>query len=161
MKPWRNIRRWALGAMALAASGLIPAVLATPAAARTNVNINVDLATLGSFFGLNAYREPRLVAIPGCDAYYAPDYQGGDLYLSGSAWFLFRDGGWFQARSYRGPWRGVSNVPPYLFYAPRGYYRFERPGRRDDGWYRGRYDRDRNGGWERARAAGRRWRLPA
>jgi hypothetical protein len=98
--------------------------LVSTAGARTNVDINVGIG--GPVFRGPA--EPRVVILPGTDAYYVPDYADADVYRDGPWWYCFHEGVWLRAPGYRGPWRrvGYRVVPRVIYGAPVGFRHWER-----------------------------------
>ncbi len=119
---------------------------AAPAFARTSISVN---------FG---WGPPPLVVVPGTPVYYVDeDDFPYDCFYYGGYYYLWDDGFWYRAHSYRGPFVGidVDFVPQPIFGVPRGYWHhpvygagFYGRGWGDRGWA-GRGDRD----WRGARYA--------
>jgi hypothetical protein len=51
---------------------------------------------------------------------------GVDMFRTGSYWYMTRDGYWYRATSYRGPWRAVNPrwVPERVYNVPMAYWHF-------------------------------------
>ena len=70
-------------------------------------------------------REPEVVLVPRTHVYYVPKVVDYDVYRVGSHWYVNRDGYWYRARSYEGPFAFVEHryVPQQLFVVPVEYRR--------------------------------------
>ncbi len=73
---------------------------------------------------INIEVEPRLVPVPGAPVYYAPELLHNVFRLEGR-YYLFSEGVWYVAPTYRGPWAFVPlvSVPLPLLSVPVDYYR--------------------------------------
>jgi hypothetical protein len=114
-------------ALALAGAAVIAALmflgfLALPAAAHTDVQISVNLGGPAPPPHIVFDREPGLRPVPRTGVYFVAGYPDYDVYRYGPAWYACREGIWFRASSWRGPWIGIRTVPYDVIYAPRGYY---------------------------------------
>jgi hypothetical protein len=70
--------------------------------------------------------EPQVVRLPGSSVYVVdPEANDYDIFHSGNYWYATRDGYWYRARSYRGPFVvvDVRSVPRAIFRAPPRYWR--------------------------------------
>jgi hypothetical protein len=94
------------------------ALLASPAAAEVNVNINVGPPPV--IFSA----PPRVVVVPRTPVYYAPDTSY-NVFVYGGRYFSFHEGNWFLAASHGGPWAfvPVEQVPRPLLAVPVRYYK--------------------------------------
>jgi len=81
---------------------------ATAVASRADVSFSVRLGGRHGGSSIFFRDEPRTVLIPRTDVYYVTDVSGGDVYRYGGYWYCNREGYWYRARSYRGPWLEVS-----------------------------------------------------
>lgn len=108
------------------------ASLASTAGAGTSVSINLRIGDPYRGPNLVFAHEPDIVVVPETRVYYVRncDY---DLYRYGSYWYYSYDGGWYRARSHRGPFVYVSyrSVPRAVYTVPVKYRRHWRefPGR--------------------------------
>lgn len=103
-------RQIVLGGLLMAVTmGLVP-----PAAA-DSVNVSI---------GINLGAPPKLVAIPGTPVYHAPALAY-NYFSYGGHYYLFRDGAWFRASAYSGPWVSIAvgTVPPPILHVPVEYYK--------------------------------------
>ena len=100
---------------------------------------------------------PRLVVVPESPVFYAPDVEYNYFVYDHRHWVL-RDGRWYVARTYRGPWTvvPVARVPSPVAAVPVAYYKVP-PGHakkiareewreHDRGHGRGDWDGDRGHG---------------
>jgi hypothetical protein len=97
---------------------------------------------------------PRLVIVPGQPVFYAPEVPY-NYFVYGDRHYIFRDGRWFFARTYRGPWRIIATdrVPRQVVAVPVKYYKVP-PGHakkmardwddRDDGRGKGHHKKQKN-----------------
>ena len=101
--------------LAVAASPL----MAGPARAHVNVNIGAPPAP-----AIVVPAPPRLVIVPSTPVFYAPEV-GYNYFVYENQHYIFRDGRWFAARTYRGPWRlvAVNRIPRPLAAVPVAYYK--------------------------------------
>ena len=172
-----------LGSLVL---GALAAV--TPAFARTNVGLSIQIGNAPPPPRVVYVREPRWDYIPEEQVYVVDD---GDLpydyFRYGGFVYIYNDGFWYRSRSYRGPFVSISftSLPGDFRYVPTSYRRQPyRPGqwswsdnrngyRGSNGWqYQNRRDRnngdyqyvhrDQNRDWNRNdanwRNGYRRWR---
>jgi len=99
-------------------------------AAEVRVNVNTRTPTI--YFDT----EPDVVVIPNSRVYYyqAPEY---DVYRYGRGWYVNRDGYWYRASSYRGPFVRVSAgaIPRQIVVVPTEYRRY--PMSHDQGKHKG------------------------
>jgi len=111
------------------------------AAAEVDVHIGIDIpAPPAIVFD----HEPRVVVVPRTDVYYVPDVSGYDMFRYGSWWYVNRDGYWYRARHYSGPFSFVpyDRVPNRVIGVPKHYHRHPvRPHRHRH--VRDRHDHDR------------------
>jgi len=158
--PMKRVTRWiACSVFTLALSSL-----ASGAYARTSVSVDLHFGDRYRGPDVVFYHEPDLVVVPGTRVYYVSDYDY-DIYQCGRFWYYNYDGGWYRARSYRGPWIyvGFHSVPRQIGYVPYRYRRHWREFRdepryvyrdrdsryRDRNWLdRARRWENRDGGWE-------------
>jgi hypothetical protein len=115
------------GLAALAGASLF---FSTPARATSlSVGVRTDSVNLGIRIG----EEPRWVLVPGTPVYEAPGLPYNYFYCNGG-YYLYREGTWFRAASYNGPWTviAIEQVPRPILRVPAEHYR-ERP----EHWNRG------------------------
>jgi hypothetical protein len=144
----RDDRSLALaGAALLAALGLL-GFLALPAAAHTDVHISFNVGGGPPPPHVVFEGRPGLVRVPRSSVYYVADYAPYDVYRYGPAWYACRDGIWFRASSWRGPWVEEHTIPYDVVYAPAGYAHLHHlpPGQAKK-WRDG--DQGRGRGWAR------------
>ncbi len=94
---------------------------AATAAARVDVHIGVVAPPPPTIVYES---EPQVVVVPNTDVYYvqgAPDY---DMYRYGGYWYVVRDGYWYRAPSYRGPFVAIpyERVPHRIIAIPAEYH---------------------------------------
>jgi hypothetical protein len=65
---------------------------------------------------------PPLVVVPGSPVYYAPGVNV-NFFAYGGRYYTYHDGGWFVARSHRGPWAFVAAPPQPVLAVPVAYYK--------------------------------------
>lgn len=89
---------------------------AHPASADVRINANVST---GHFY-LDS--QPNVVLVPGTQVYYTP-YGSDEVYQYRNRWFVNRDGMWYRASSYRGPFIEVPDdrVPRQVISVPVDY----------------------------------------
>src|SRR3989442_8640223 len=94
------------------------ASMAGPAQAHVNVNIGVP----GPPIVVPA--PPRLVIVPSTPVFYAPEVEY-NYFVYENQHYIFRDGRWFAARTYRGPWRlvAIDRIPRPVAAVPVAYYK--------------------------------------
>jgi hypothetical protein len=137
MEQHRNRCRWA--ALAALAVVVLPGLIVAPAAARAAVRVNVNLGAPPPF-GPGFSREPRVVVVPGANCTFVPDFRDADVYCAGPWWYAYREGYWYRARGWRGPWVyvDVGYVPRTVFHTGPGYRHYRHMAasewRREHGW---------------------------
>ena len=104
----------------VAAAGLL--VVGLAGAARAGVDVSINLGPPPPVIVFE--HEPHLVVIPRTHVYYVPDYEY-DLFRHGGSWYLNRDGYWYRADSYRGPFSPIvyERVPHAVIGVPARYHR--------------------------------------
>jgi len=105
----------AIGA-ALLGAALFAAAGAAPAAAGVNVNVNIGPPAVV------VAEPPEVVAVPQSMVYFAPGVSVELLFFDGF-WWTPKEGRWFRARGYDGPWTivGPRHVPREIGHLPRDY----------------------------------------
>jgi hypothetical protein len=91
-------------------------IIAPPASAQ--IRINANLGTGQVWFDT----EPNMTLVPGTQVYYAP-YGNYEVYRYHNRWFANREGTWYRASSYDGPYVPVDydRVPPQVVAVPMEY----------------------------------------
>ena len=109
-------RRLAAAAAVLAALAVLAAAHPRPAAAEVNVSVNIGVPSIV------VPAPPVMVPVPRTTVYFAPDVDA-DLYFSAGFWWTPKEGRWFRAKSYNGPWAFVEPryVPGDVVRIPKGY----------------------------------------
>lgn len=106
------------GAMVAALLGvaLFAAFGTGPAAAGVNVNVNIGPPAVV------VAAPPEVVAVPNSMVYFAPGVSAELLFFEGF-WWTPKEGRWFRARGYDGPWTivGPRHVPREIGHLPPGY----------------------------------------
>ncbi|MGE5189253.1 MAG: hypothetical protein ACM3NF_04280 [Gemmatimonadota bacterium] len=99
-----------LGALALLVTEAAPAI------AGVNVNINIGPPAVV------VSEPPEMVVVPQSMVYFAPGVSVDLLFFEGF-WWTPKDGRWFRARAYDGPWTivGPRYVPREIVHLPPGY----------------------------------------
>jgi hypothetical protein len=99
---------------------VLTAVLAAPASAAAQVNIDVNIGPPPVIFPA----PPRVVAIPRTPVSYVPDTTY-NVFVFENRYYSFHGGGWFVATGHRGPWLALAHpqVPPPVLAIPVRYYR--------------------------------------
>jgi hypothetical protein len=72
------------------------------------------------------YEEPHVVVVPGSTVYVVEDDAiAYDSFRYGVYWYVYNDGWWYRARSYRGPFRVIETryVPRAIFAVPAKHWR--------------------------------------
>lgn len=102
-------------------AAMLPAV--RPVDAEVDVHIGIGIPPPPSIV---FQAEPPVIVVPQTDVYYVPEASGYDMYRYGSWWYVNRDGYWYRARSYRGPFGHVeySRVPRRIIGIPGTYRHF-------------------------------------
>lgn len=95
---------------------LLVFVTSGPAFSEVNVNVHIgppDVVIAGP---------PEMVVVPRTMVYFAPGVAV-DLFFSAGYWWTPKDGRWYRARSYDGPWRVVAYraVPASIVRIPKNY----------------------------------------
>ena len=105
--------------LSLFAATLLAGTIAV-APARAEVDVHINIGPPGVLF----HSEPDIVVVPRTQVYYAPAGDW-DVYRYGSWWYANREGHWYRARSYRGPFAPViySHVPRQILVVPPKYHR--------------------------------------
>ncbi|MFI5370479.1 MAG: hypothetical protein ACHQ52_02900 [Candidatus Eisenbacteria bacterium] len=129
--------------LALAATGL-----GSAASAATSVSIGVQLGNAPPPPVVVYRHSPDWVYVPGPQVYVVNDNRVGyDYFRYGGMFYIYNDGWWYRARSYRGPFVAVETryVPrPIFAMNDRQYHWRHRPevvAERDDvppGWHHGK-----------------------
>jgi hypothetical protein len=105
--------------------------VAVPAMARTDFHVSLNLGTAPPAPVVYVHRAPRTVWLPQYqvsvvnDPYYM---NGEDSFHVGAYWYVYDDGYWYRARSWRGPFAVISDryVPTTLARVPARHWRHER-----------------------------------
>ena len=108
---------WSLVALSIA----VPVV----AQASTDVRVNIGLGNAPPPVVV-VRQEPHVVVVPGTMVYVVDDDRYGyDYFHYGVFWYIYNDGYWYRARSYRGPFRviEVNYVPRAIFNVPPGRWK--------------------------------------
>ncbi|HET7225337.1 MAG TPA: hypothetical protein VFK69_06425, partial [Candidatus Eisenbacteria bacterium] len=98
-------------------------VIASPALARTSIYVNFGAPPPP----VVVFRsEPEWVLVPGTDVYCIADYEapGYDEYFYDGWCYVYSDGWWYRARSWRGPFYAIYEdyVPAAIWYVPTAYW---------------------------------------
>jgi hypothetical protein len=98
---------------------------AAPAGA---TSLSIGMRTDNLHLGIRIGEAPRLVVVPGTPVYEAPGLPY-NYFVYHGRYYLYRDGYWFRARYYDGPWTviAIEQVPRPILRVPAEQYR-ERPG---------------------------------
>lgn len=109
-------RRHGTVAAALLGAVLLAAFDAAPATAGVNVNVNIGPPAVV------IAEPPEVVAVPQSMVYFAPGVSVELLFFDGY-WWTPKEGRWFRARGYDGPWTivGPRSVPAEIVRLPRDY----------------------------------------
>ena len=91
---------------------------AAPAVAEVNVNIRIGPPAVVVAV------PPEMIVVPHTMVYFAPDIEG-DLLFHAGFWWTPKEGRWFRAKGYKGPWVIVEQryVPVEIVRLPRDYRR--------------------------------------
>ncbi len=142
---------------------VVAAGIALPAGAYAQ-SVSIGVQTNNLQLGINLGPTPPplavvpapAVAVPGPPVYYAPGVAY-NYFVYRNVYYLFRDGRWFRARHYGGPWVAIAiaHVPRPILAVPVDFYR-ERPAR----WARHgpppwAHERTREHRWEKDHGRGR------
>ena len=101
---------------AAAFAALLFAAIAAPATAGVNVNVNIGPPAVV------VAEPPEVVVVPNSMVYFAPGVSVELLFFEGY-WWTPKEGRWFRARGYDGPWTivGPRGVPREIVRLPRDY----------------------------------------
>ena len=88
-----------------AALALLVLGWAGPASSEVSVSVNIGVPSIV------VPAPPMMIPVPRTTVYFAPEVDA-DLYFSGGFWWTPKDGRWFRARAYNGPW--VHVAPRYV-----------------------------------------------
>ena len=101
------------------------AVVPAGVSAGTNVSWNVSIGNAPPPPVIEIRHDPRLVVVPGSTVYVLEDDCDYDVFRYGVFWYVARDGYWYRARTYRGPFTVVSAryVPTAICNVPGKYWR--------------------------------------
>lgn len=96
------------------------AVFLCPSPGHAEVNVNVHIGPPAVVVAA----PPELIVVPRTMVYFAPDVEA-DLLFYGGFWWTPKEGRWFRAKAYKGPWVivGPRHVPVEIVRLPRGYRR--------------------------------------
>ena len=116
---------------------LASSVMAVAHPASAQIRVNADLGIGQIYFDT----EPNMTLVPGTQVYYAP-YGNYEVYRYRNRWFANRDGVWYRAAGYDGPYVQVDydRVPQQVLAVPMTYRQ-----QYNDGW---QYDNSREY-WQR------------
>ena len=69
-------------------------------------------------------QEPRMMFVPEARVYVVNDSRD-DWFRVGNAWYIERDGWWYRANSYRGPYRVIERryVPAVVWKVPKHHWK--------------------------------------
>lgn len=95
-------------------------VLLCPSPGHAGVDVNINIGPPAVVVAA----PPEMIVIPQTMVYFAPDV-GVDLFFSVGYWWTPKEGRWFRARAYNGPWVVVEHrhVPVEIVRLPRDYRR--------------------------------------
>jgi hypothetical protein len=103
-------------------------------AARTYFGFEIGIASAPPPPRVYFRDQPDVIFVPSSRVYVVRnDYQYGvDMFRFGAYWYVTRDGYWYRARGYRGPFRviDVRHVPRPIFYVPAQHWKHHPR----DGW---------------------------
>jgi len=104
----------------IVAASLIAAVCAQPSFAEVDVHVNIGIPPPPAVV---FETEPHVILVPRTHVYYAPEISDYDMYRVGPYWYVNREGYWYRARTYRGPFAVVAynRLPRALVVVPSGY----------------------------------------
>jgi hypothetical protein len=102
------------------AASLIALAFARPGFAEVDVHVNIGVPPPPAVV---FDREPQVVLVPSTQVYYLPGAADYDMYRFGPFWYINRDGYWYRARGFRGPFRPVAyvRVPRQIVVLPVEY----------------------------------------
>ena len=105
---------------------VLAVTIAAPAWAGTSLRVTMGL-TNAPPPPVVIYREtPPVVLIPQSAVYVVVDEDRGyDFFRYGVYWFIWNDGYWYRARSYRGPYRAIETryVPAAIWKVPQKHWK--------------------------------------
>jgi hypothetical protein len=111
----------------LAIIGLMGLTSATPQFAHSAVNFSIFISNAPPPPRVVFVHQPRFVLVPEEDVYYCEDdYSDYDVFRYGSFFYLYDDGYWYRANTYRGPFVAIriDYVPRQIFYVSDYGYRW-------------------------------------
>lgn len=108
-------------ALLLCTAALLAAFPAFPVHAGVDVNINLGVPAPPRVL---FEREPEVLLVPRSRVYYVPTVSEYDMYRFGPYWYVNRDGYWYRARKYGGPFTviGYRYVPREIIVVPATYH---------------------------------------
>lgn len=134
---------------------LLVALVSTPvmAHAHSSVGINVVIGNAPPPPVVVFREEPRLVVVPNSTVYVVDEPADYDVFRYGVFWYVFDDGYWYRARTYRGPFRVVNTryVPTAISNVPSKWWRHPHGGPPGQMKKRGEFAMEREHGRERER----------
>jgi hypothetical protein len=105
---------------------VLAAAFAAPARAATDISINVDIRNAPPPPVVVVRHAPRTVLVPQSRVYVVQDAAfEEDCFHYGVWWYIHRDGWWYRARSWRGPFTVIEPryVPAMVVKVPAKYWR--------------------------------------
>jgi hypothetical protein len=116
------------------------------ASATTNLGISVNIGNAPPPPVVVVREEPHVVLVPGSTVYVVDDRRFDyDYFRYGVYWYIYDDGWWYRARSYRGPYRAVEvrYVPRAIINVPARHWKHHPhggpPGQMKKAYYRDGY----------------------
>jgi hypothetical protein len=112
--------------MMLPLAVLAGCLAASSAQAETSVNVNIGIGTPPPPPVVVVRTEPRVVLVPGSTVYVVSDRNWNyDCFRYGVYWYAYRDGYWYRARAWRGPFVSVrtSVVPRAIISVPAKHWK--------------------------------------
>jgi hypothetical protein len=99
---------------------LVGTMLVRPVLAQVDVDIHIGVPVPPVVV---FHSEPEVVVVPRTSVYYVPAVTEYDMYRFGPYWYINRDGYWYRAKAYRGPFNGVeyNHVPREIVVVPSEY----------------------------------------
>jgi len=100
--------------------------LATPALARTDVSVRVDIGRAPPPPVVVVQHAPQVVWLPETHVAVVQDEDfDNDTFECGVYWYTYRDGWWYRARTWRGPYAYVETryVPQSVIVVPARHWR--------------------------------------
>lgn len=98
--------------------------LATPSHAGTSLNVDLHIGDAPPPPRFVFEDEPQVILVPSTRVYYVQEREF-DLYRYGRYWYINRDGWWYRASTYRGPFGYIAydRVPVSILRVPAKYHR--------------------------------------